>query len=271
MIGINLEGKVACITGAGRGMGKVTALKFAEAGADVVVADINYESAQETAEEICALGRTGIAIKVNIASKQDDIEMIKIAIEKFGHIDILVNNAAVTMMKDLEYVTEEEHDKIFNINVKGTLFCMQAVLPYFKAQKSGKIVNVCSQAAKEAFAHNVTYSASKAAIYSLTQGLAKEVGQYNINVNAVCPGMIMTDLWSKDSGDRGGLFKDMESIDAFKGMTHEEMWAVMCKDLLLGRAQTPEDIAMLILYLSSNFADNMTGQGVNITGGMMMH
>lgn len=271
MIGFDFTGKAVCITGAGRGMGRVTALKFAECGANVAIADINYENAEEVAKEVETLGVKALPVKVNISKKAETDAMVEAVVKEFGRIDVLVNNAAVTMMKDMIYVTEEEFDKIFNVNVKGTMFCMQSVMKYFMEQKSGKIVNISSQAGKESFAHNTTYAASKAAIMSLTQGMAKEAGEYNVNVNAVCPGMIMTDLWTKDSGDMPGLLKDMESVDRFKGMSWDEMWEVMCKDILLGRAQTPEDIAMLVIFLSSNFADNMTGQGVNITGGMMLH
>ena len=270
-IGIDLAGKVACITGAGRGMGRVTALKLAEAGADVVVSDVNLASAEAVSKEVEALGRRSFAIQTDVSDREQVFRMVDSVVEELGHIDIMVNNAGITMGKDLVDVTEEDHDRIYKVNVKGVLFGMQAAMKYFKEQKSGKIINLSSQAAKEAGATYTTYSSSKAAVQSLTQGMAKEAGQYNVNVNAVCPGMILTELWTKDTGGKPGLLLNMEGMDAFKGMSHDEIWGEMCKGMLLGRAQTSEDVAMMVVYLASSFADNISGQGINVSGGMMMH
>jgi meso-butanediol dehydrogenase/(S,S)-butanediol dehydrogenase/diacetyl reductase len=269
-IGIDLSGKVACVTGAGNGIGKEIALKLAEAGADVVVSDVKLGDAEGVAKEIQAMGRRSFAIKTDVSDRHQVFAMVDQTVEKMGYIDIIVNNAGISMGKAFVDVTEKDHDRIYAVNVKGVLFGMQAAMKYFKEQRSGKIINISTQAAKEGCHTYSTYASSKAAALSLTQAMAKEAGEYDINVNAVCPGMVKTDLYTKETGGRPGLLEMMQQTDKYKEMTTEEIWASECSGMLLGRPQDPVDIAMMVVYLASEFARNITGQGINVSGGMIM-
>lgn len=270
MIGMNLEGKVACVTGAGNGMGKEIALKMAEAGADVAVSDVKIADAEAVAEQIKGMGRNAIAVKADVSVKEQVDALVDETVEKLGKIDIMVNNAGITMGKEMDYVTEADMDRIYNVNVKGVLFGMQAAMRYFKEQRSGKIINLSTQAAKEGCHTYSTYASSKAAALSLTQAAAKEYAPYDINVNAVCPGMVATDLYFKETGGQKGLLMMMQETEKYKDMTLEEIWESECSGMLLGRPQDPEDIAYMAVFLATDMARNITGQGINVSGGMIM-
>lgn len=270
-IGIDLTGKVACVTGAGNGMGKEIALKLAEAGADVVVSDVKFADAEAVSKQIQAMGKRSFATKTDVSKRDQVFEMVDQTVEKLGHIDIMVNNAGITMGKALVDVTEADHDRIYNVNVKGVLFGMQAAMKYFMNQRSGKIINLSTQAAKEGCHTYSTYASSKAAALSLTQAMAKEAGEYDVNVNAVCPGMVKTDLYTTETGGQPGLLIMMQRMEKYKNMSLEEIWASECAGMLLGRPQDPVDIAYMTVFLASDLARNITGQGINVSGGMIMH
>lgn len=270
MIGMNLEGKVACVTGAGNGMGKEIALKLAEAGADVVVSDVKIADAEAVAKTVQDMGKRSFAIKTDVSDKDQVFEMVDKTVENLGKIDIIVNNAGITMGKEMENVTEEDFDRIYNVNVKGVLFGMQAAMRYFKEQNSGKIINISTQAAKEGCHTYSTYASSKAAALSLTQAMAKEAAPYDVNVNAVCPGMVKTDLYTKETGGKPGLLQMMKETEKYKDMTLDEIWESECSGMLLGRPQDPVDIAYMVVYLATEMARNITGQGINVSGGMIM-
>ena len=269
-IAMDLTGKTACVTGAGNGMGKEIALKLAEAGADVVVSDVKIADAEETAEAIRAMGRRSFALKTDVSVKEQVFAMVDKTVEEMGKIDIIVNNAGITMGKELVDVTPEDVDRIYKVNVNGVLYGMQAVMPYFKKQRSGKIVNISTQAAKEGCHTYSTYASSKAAALSLTQAMAKEAADYDINVNAVCPGMVKTDLYTKETGGQPGLLTMMQQTEKYKDMTLDEIWESECSGMLLGRPQDPVDIAYMTVYLCTDMARNITGQGINVSGGMIM-
>ena len=174
------------------------------------------------------------------------------------------------MGKELEKVTEADVDKIYDVNVKGVLYGMQAVMRYFKKQHSGKIINISTQAAKEGCHTYSTYASSKAAALSLTQAMAKEAADYDVNVNAVCPGMVKTDLYTKETGGQPGLLMMMQETEKYKDMSLDEIWASECSGMLLGRPQDPVDIAYMTVFLATDMARNITGQGINVSGGMIM-
>ncbi|MEH7251577.1 SDR family oxidoreductase [Neobacillus niacini] len=258
---IDLRNKIAIITGSGNGLGKCTALNFAELGASVMVSDINEKNAMEVRDEIRRLGYSAEAIQTDVTKEEDISKLVEITVERFGKVDFLVNCAGVSNNKPLIETTVEEWDRIFNINVKGVYLATRAVLPYMIKKKSGKIVNFSSMVGKEAYANNVPYSASKFAVMGITQGVAKEVAKHNINVNAVCPGVIMTDL----------MHKEAENMAKLQGITKEEVIQMFCEEIPLNRLQTAEDVAGVVAFLCSDMAMNMTGQGINITGGLMLH
>ena len=258
---IDLRNKIAIITGSGNGLGKCTALNFAELGASVMVSDINEQNAIVVRDEIRRLGYTAEAIHTNVTREEDIARLVETTIERFGRVDILVNCAGVSNNKPLIETTVEDWERIFSINVKGVFLAIREVLPHMIKQHSGKIVNFSSMVGKEAYANNVPYSASKFAVMGITQGVAKEVAKHNINVNAVCPGVIMTDL----------MHKEAENMAKLEGVTKEEVVQRFCEEIPLNRLQTAEDVAGVVAFLCSDMAMNMTGQGINITGGLMLH
>ena len=261
MIKIDLSEKSAIVTGAGNGLGKCTALNLAELGASIMVSDINFENAVKVRDEIRQLGYPAEAIHTNVADEADISKLVETTIEQLGGVDILVNCAGVSNNKPLIETTVEDWDRIFDINVKGVFLATRAVLPHMIEQQSGKIVNFSSMVGKEAFANNVPYSASKFAVRGITQGVAKEVAKHNINVNAVCPGVVMTEL----------MHKEAENMAKLQGISKEEVILQFCEEIPLNRLQSPEDIAGVVAFLCSDLAMNMTGQAINVTGGLMLH
>src|ERR1019366_9178979 len=190
-----LNGKVALVTGAASGIGKACALALAEAGAQVVVADINAAGAQATADAIAAFQRRAVAVPTDVGDLGQIDAMVKQALAAFGHIDILVNNAGVTRRADIMELTEADWDRIHRVNAKGVFFCLQRVAREMIPKRSGRIINIASIAGKGyAGTSNAAYAASKGAVISLTRLAALQLGKHNINVNAVCPGVTRTAL-----------------------------------------------------------------------------
>jgi 3-oxoacyl-[acyl-carrier protein] reductase len=248
---MKLSGKVAIVTGAGRGIGRGIALSLAEEGADIVVADLNEENASKVAEEIKALNCQSLPIKVDVTSSGEVVRMVQKTIEKFGKIDILVNNAGIPGRGSIVELKEETLDAVFNVNVKGVFLCSKYVVPYMIKQKSGKIVNIGSQAGRLPCPYVSAYGASKAAVIHLTKSLAAELARYNINVNSVCPGYVY-------SGD-SAFYESKEEFDK---------WVVA--NVPLRREQTIEDIAKAVVFLSSEDSKNITGESIHVDGGMVM-
>ena len=260
-IEISLKGKNAIVTGGGGGMGRCTALMLAEAGANLFVSDVNYEAAQEVAA--LAMERYGVkavANKCDVANLDEIQTMVDRAVEAFGRIDILNHIAGVFGAVDFLQATEADYDKQLDINTKGTFFVNQAVLKVMIPNGAGKIVNMCSQTGKHGFPTNVAYTASKFAVSGITQAVANYAAPYKINVNCVCPGIVRTNIWER-------ALDDIRS----QGGDAEAYFASRLENIPLKRAQTMEDVAHLFLFLSSDFADNMTGQSINVTGGRVMH
>lgn len=257
MVDIKLNGKVAIITGAASGLGKATALRFAEAGADVVAADINLEGAQETANEINKMGRKSLAFKIDTREYETFQNMIKETSEKLGKVDSLVNCAGIGIMKPIVNMTKDDINNVVDINLKGTIFGCKAALEYMVPRKSGKIVNFSSIAAKMATPDCNVYASTKAGVISLTAALAREVADSNININAVLPGIIRTKMWE-------------EQLVTFAGddkKAQEQVFAEYGKLIPLGRPQEPIDVANMVLFLCSDLANNITAQNIAVDGG----
>ena len=245
---INLKNRTAIVTGARRGIGKAIALKLAENGANVVVTDISQEDCQKVVEEIKKLGADGLAIKVDITNEEDIINAVKQAKDKFGKVDILVNNAGIFIQKELDEMETSEIEKILDINLKGTILCTKHILPEMKSQKYGKIVNIASIAGFVGFALSSVYCATKGGLITMTKELALDLGSYKINVNAVAPGVIATDMT-----------KDM--------IENKQIKSALLSKIPYKRIGQPEDIANVVVFLCSDESEYITGQTIAVDGG----
>jgi NAD(P)-dependent dehydrogenase (short-subunit alcohol dehydrogenase family) len=257
---LGLTGKVAIVTGGARGIGKSIVEGFAKEGASVVISDILFDVAQELAEKLTRNGTRMLAVKTDVSKKSDAHNLAAATMKEFGKIDILVNAAGIirdTMLVDIE---EEEWDQILDINVKGIYLITRAVVPHMIATRQGKIVNISSRSGKDAQAGLSHYGASKFAIIGITQSLAKELAPNDINVNAVCPGIVRTDMWERI----------LDARSARTGVPREEIWAGMIETIPLKRPQVPEDMANMVLFLCSDIARNITGEAINVNGGSRM-
>nr|MQY69923.1 SDR family NAD(P)-dependent oxidoreductase [Bacillota bacterium] len=185
--------KIAIVTGAGKGIGRAISLRLAREGADVVIADVDQKGAHKVAEEIKQMGRRSLVLKTDVTKVEDVKNMVEKTIEEFGRIDILVNNAGVSSMAPVVDLEEKEWDVNMNVNAKGQFLCSRAVAKQMTKQKSGKIINNASLAAKRGALFLGHYSASKFAVLGLTYTMAIELAPYNITVNAVCPGIVETE------------------------------------------------------------------------------
>jgi len=255
-ITVKLKGKSALVTGAGRGIGRAIALRLAQEGANVTVNDIDAASADATATAVNGLGRRGLAAVADV-SKQDAVEaMVQQHLAAFSGLDILVNNAGVVVVKSLFDHTEEDWDRLLAINLKSVYFCSRAAAPIMMAQRAGKIINTASMGAYRVQPIYAAYCASKAAVVNLTQSLAKELAPYNIQVNAVCPGIVDTDMWvqvNRNGGAVTGIENYMQSRIASIG---------------LKRAASPDEVAAMYAFLASPDADYITGEVFKIHGGV---
>lgn len=250
---MRLDDKVAIVTGAGRGIGRGIALSLAKEGANVVVSDVNITSAEKVAEEVKALGCQALAVKADVSKSEEVKRMVRATLKKFVKIDILVNNAGITRIADVVDLEEEDWDAVLNVNAKGTFLCSKYVAPHMIKRKSGKIINISSVAGKTGSPGRVAYCSSKFAVVGFTQVLERELGKYNINVNAICPGMVWT--------------KMQEYLDKERLARGEKSYKESIASSLLGRDQTPEDIGNAVVFLASEESKNITGQSINVDGG----
>jgi 3-oxoacyl-[acyl-carrier protein] reductase len=244
---MNLEGKSAIVTGGSLGIGNAISLKLAEYGANVA---LNYrkhkEEADETIKKIEAMGRRGIAVQADVSNFADAGRMVGEVISRFGRIDILVNNAGINWDGVIWKMTEEQWDKVLDINLKGYFNYVRAVSPHFREQQSGKIINVTSINGMRGKFGQTNYSASKAGIIGLTKALAKELGKYSVNVNAVAPGLIETDM-----------MKDAP----------ENVRTAALQDIVLNRMGQPDEVANVVVFLCSDLARHITGEVIKVDGG----
>jgi NAD(P)-dependent dehydrogenase (short-subunit alcohol dehydrogenase family) len=283
--------KVAIVTGAGQGIGQGIALRLAREGAAVVVAEYNRDTAAAAAEEIDALGGQALAYPIDISDRAAIRRMVAGVVAQLGRIDILVNNAGIGQTKPMMDLTEEDWDRVVNVNQRGFFFCLQTVaarmidqLPQALkvqtpsdivslkktaqtapveeklADSYGKIVNLSSVSGRRGRPLATHYAATKAAVISITQSAALALAPYRINVNAICPGIVPTPMWDQIDAARGRLF----------GADPGEAMATFIQTVPLKRAATPEDIAGAVAFFCSSDADYITGQALNVDGGFEM-
>jgi len=245
---LGLKDKVVVVTGSARGIGKAIALKFAEAGSKVIISDINDEVTQSTVNEFKSKGFEAFGIKCDVSSFEDSQNLIDKTVEKYGKIDVLINNAGITKDNLIIRMTEDEWDKVIAVNLKGVFNCSKHAIKYMMKAKSGVIVNIASVVGITGNAGQVNYSATKGGVIAMTKSLAKEYAGRNIRVNAIAPGFIETEM-TKAIPEK-----------------EREAWAA---SIPLKRAGKPEDVANAALFLASDLASYITSQVLVVDGGMI--
>jgi len=258
---MELKDKVAIVIGGGKGIGRAVCLSLAKEEVKVIVADLDSDAADGVCREIQALHGQGRPYTVDITSSSSVQGMVDFSCLEFSGVDILINSAGIISIADVIDLPESAWDRVMEVNVKGVFLACQAVLKHMVSKESGKILNIASQAGKTGFPFEAHYSASKGAVITFTQALAREVAKYGINVNAVCPGSIETEM----------NIIVTEGIAKILGITSAEKRAQTISATPLARKGTPEDVAGLITFLVSERACFMTGQAINITGGREFH
>ena len=257
---MRLQGKVAIVTGAGRGIGRSIALRLAQEGADVLVSDVDGATAENTAREIATLGRRSVGMRADVTRPADMKEMAARSLAELGGIHILVNNAGIVQVKPWLELADEDLDRMFGVNIKGTLFASQAVAPTLVEQRSGRIINIASVAAKVSRPFFLHYAASKAAVVNMTRGMALYLAPYNVTCNSVCPGTVDTKMWE---------YLD-EALGALEGRAKGEALKHRIGAIPLGRVEQPEDVAGVVAFLASEDSGYMTGQSLLVDGGFFM-
>jgi 3-oxoacyl-[acyl-carrier protein] reductase len=246
---MRLKNKKAIVTGAGQGIGKSIALKIAHEGADVAIAEWNPETGNQTKKEVESLGRKALFFPADVANKKQVQSMVGEVLKTWGRIDILVNNAGFDRGATLLRVKEEDWDAVLGVHLKGTMNCIQAVASHMIENRYGKIVNISSIYGKSGGIAAISYSAAKAGIIGLTKSVARELGSYQINVNVVLPGLILTPTIAKMAEKYRDLIIERTS---------------------LGRIGQPEEVANVVSFLASDEASFMTGAMVEVSGGSSM-
>ena len=245
-----LKDKVAIVTGAAQGLGHAISLALAREDARVVAADLQQEKAENLLSEIRQLGADGLAVKTDVSNQSDVDELVGTCVEAFGSVDILVNSAGICPRTDFQSITGDEWDKVLQVNLKSAFMLCQKVLPIMAGRKYGKIVNIASAAGKvggiQVGAH---YSASKAGMICLTKSVALNGAPHGVNVNAICPGVIDTEITTSLPPERIERYKEM---------------------IPLGRIGMAEDVANLVLFLVSDISNYITGETTDINGGLVM-
>lgn len=252
---MRLKDKVAIITGGAEGIGKAYALGFAKEGAKIVVADINLPASKTLVEVLKSQGNDALAVKTDVSSVADTENMVEKTLNKFGKVDILINNAAVfqrvaAVRKPVWELDPADFEKVIKVNITGVFLCCRAVLPHMIKQKSGKIINIASSLAFQGAANLSHYATSKGGVVTFTRSVAREVGQFNINVNSLCPGFTLS--------------ADRESITE-EGRQYE------VPARILKKPEYPEDLVGTAVFLASADSDFMTGQAVVVDGGVILH
>jgi len=248
----DLQGQSALVTGGAQGIGLGIALELARAGCRVVIADLDLGRAQAAAQDMQTAGHEVIALLVDVTDETSIGQCVQAAITRFGRIDILVNNAGIHCEKIGEASTVEQFNECLDVNLLGVWRMTQALAPHFKAHGAGRIVNVASINGRKPWADTPGYSASKAGVINLTQSLAMQLGAVNINVNAVCPGGVMTAMADAFAHDRVGLEREI------------------IQSRILKRPLLPEDIGHAVVFFASPQARNITGQALNVDGGTVL-
>lgn len=255
-----MSNKVAVVTGSGQGIGRAIALRLAKDGFNVALVDVKLDKITVVAKEVAAIGRQATTITADVSQRDEVYAAIDKAEKDLGGFDVMVNNAGIAQVNALADVTPEEVEKIFKINVQGALWGIQAAAKKFIARsQKGKIISASSIAGHEGYAMLGIYSATKFAVRALTQAAAKEYASKGITVNAYCPGVVGTDMWVEIDK------RFSETTGAQLGETYKKFVG----GIALGRAETPEDVANLVSFLSSPDSDYITGQAILTDGGMV--
>ena len=257
----SLQDKVALVTGAGAGIGRAIALGMAAEGASVAAADIDLAAAQQTVADMASGTNRALAIAVDCGDVASINAMIEKTVAAFGRLDVIVNNAGVTRYAYVMDLTEADWDRIHRVNAKGVFFCLQRAARQMIDQKTGgRIINIASIAGRgHPGSSNVAYAASKGAVMAMTMLSAHQLGPHDINVNAICPGVTRTELGARNSVGRA----------AARGITVAELHAEQEAGIPIRRANTPDDIAAMAVFLAGPGARNITGQAYNVDGGMV--
>ncbi len=255
---INLQGKVAVVTGASQGLGEALAIRLDKEGCKVAVCDINYEGAQAVASKLS----NAIALAVDV-TKFDQLELAaKTVVEKWGRIDVLVSNAAILKSGDIFNLTPEAFGLVTNINLNGYFNTVKAFVPYMLEAKSGSIIQINSKSGKKGSYKNGAYAASKFGGVGLTQSLALEFAEYGVRVNSICPGNLLNSpLWVNS------LFKQYAKN---QGITEEQVREKYINQVPMKRSCEYKDIEDVMVFLASDYSSYMTGQAINVTGGQQM-
>lgn len=254
MYTMDLTDKVAIVTGGAHGIGKAIVDAFLDCGAKVTVVDMAKTHDETTANTF--------HVQADVSNPEQVTAVVESVIDHFGRVDILVNNAGISTMDYFVDIKEQDWDKTIDVNAKGVYLCMQAVAKQLQEQgQGGKIINIASQAGKNGYQLMGSYVASKHAVLGMTKVAALELAKDNINVNAVCPGIVETTM-KQTERVIGGNLRGLQAED----IKHEDNSQVP-----LGRTAVPADIANVVVFLASTYSDYMTGQGINVTGGMTMN
>lgn len=239
------------MTGAGRGIGRAIAIELARNGAHVVTSDIDLHNAQAVAREVREAGRDSMAVRVDVSSEEEVSAMIRQAAQRFSCLDILVNNAAIVTTGPVTEISTETWDRTLAVNLKGVFLCSKSIFPLMMEQKDGRIINIASVAGKRGggMHGNSCYAAAKGGVIAFTKSLAREGGPYNIRVNAITPALIKTDM--------------------LEGLAPDKLEAIL-QSLPLRRTGRPEDVAAAVCFLASDASSFMTGEIMDVDGGLMM-
>jgi 3-oxoacyl-[acyl-carrier protein] reductase len=251
---MRLKDKVAIITGAGQGIGAAFAARLAAEGARVVIADVNKEGAQAVASSLISAGYEAMALKTDVSSEEDTKAMVCAVLEKHARIDVLVNDAAIfstIKTKPMEDIAVEEWDRIMAVNLRGVFLCSKAVVPQMKSQRKGKIINISSATVFMGKPYYIHYVTSKAGVIGFTRALARELGEFNINVNCITPGYTKTEIP--------------------RGTTTAEQLKAILSHQCIKRIGEPHDLLGAMVFLASEESDFMSGQTVNVDGGDNLH
>ena len=266
---MDVTGKVAIVTGGGRGIGRGIALTLARNGADVVIADVHIDDAQGVAEEVSDIGRQSMAVRMDVTVQGSVDSTVQDVITRFGRIDILVNNAAIIGAEGWEQrqrPNEDDWDEIYAVNLKGVARVTDAVTPHMKERRYGKIVNISSAGGRLGTTTMPPYTASKAGVINLTRSAAMELASFDVNVNAICPGSVWTPMQERVS------YRTSISPQNPEGLSPKELFDRRAEERrLLGRDITPQDIGNAVAFLASDHAKNITGQALNVSAGSHMN
>jgi meso-butanediol dehydrogenase/(S,S)-butanediol dehydrogenase/diacetyl reductase len=257
----SVEGQVAIITGSGQGIGRAIARRLAQDGMRIVVADIQYDRATQVAEEFRQYTET-LPLQIDVTQDADRQRMLVATLETWGRLDVLVNNAAIQRVAHPLDVTEEHWDAVMNVNARSVFFCCQIALRHMAQARSGRIINIASMAGKTASTiYHPVYNVSKAAVIAMTKTFAQAYAADGIRVNAICPGIVETPM--------------QDVVDAefarVTGRMPSEIRAERTGKIPMGRVEQPEDVAAVVSFLAGPDSRYMTGQSINVTGGMITY